>query len=112
LETLPGLAVMNQAIDPEANFIFGSWMAHLGMRDRALDALARAVRGGFYPADTLSRARVFEPLRDDPTFRELHQHAERGRDAAWVAFSNAGGERLLGLSADERPRPGGRPTLS
>jgi serine/threonine protein kinase/tetratricopeptide (TPR) repeat protein len=82
--------------DPEALFTFAAWMSHLGQHDRALFALTRAVRGGFLAADTLAREPVFAPLRDDPTFQELRRHAEQGRDAARIAFREAGGETLLG----------------
>ena len=77
--------------DPEALFIFAAWMSHLGEYDRALLALTRAVRGGFFAADTLARQPVFEPLRGfasstrDSSFRRCRPTRKsspcRGRSA-------------------------------
>jgi non-specific serine/threonine protein kinase len=96
---LEGLATsLEPQSDPEALFIFAAWMSHLGERERALLTLTRAVRGGFFAATTLAREPVFEPLRGDPAYAELIRHAEQGRDAAWVAFRDAGGEALLSVA--------------
>jgi serine/threonine protein kinase/tetratricopeptide (TPR) repeat protein len=97
-EAVQGLATtLGQADDPEALFTFGCWMAHLGERERALDALSRAVHGGFYAASTLAGEPAFEGFRSDPRFLELQRQAEEGRAAALEVFLDAAGERLLGL---------------
>jgi len=38
----------------------------------------------------------FDPLRNDPGFRDLVAEAEAGRQRALSAFRDAGGERLIG----------------
>ncbi|HEY2943451.1 MAG TPA: protein kinase [Vicinamibacteria bacterium] len=102
-EAVQGLATtLGQADDPEALFTFGCWMAHLGEREQAMDALSRAVHGGFYAATTLAEEPAFDAFRTDPRFLELQRHAEDGRAAALSVFRDAGGERLLGLEAQRR----------
>jgi serine/threonine protein kinase/tetratricopeptide (TPR) repeat protein len=102
-EAVQGLATtLGQADDPEALFTFGCWMAHLGEREQAMDALSRSVHGGFYAATTLAEEPAFDAFRSDPRFLELQRHAEDGRAAALSVFRDAGGERLLGLEAQRR----------
>ena len=58
--------------------------------------LQRGVDNGYHAAPVLLRSRHFDPLRDDPTFREVLETAVAGRSRALDAFRAAGGERLLG----------------
>ena len=83
--------------DPEAHYTYACLLARLGDRKRALALLARAVEGGFYCAPAIAQDPWFDPLRADPEFIRLLRLAQtRHRDAS-AAFTDAGGERLLGL---------------
>jgi TolB-like protein len=86
------------AVDPEAIFQEGWLLCDLGEHARGLDHLRRAVEKGYCVAETLSRSRAFDALRNDPTFEGLLAAAHSGREQALAAFRDAGGERLLGLS--------------
>ena len=83
--------------DPEVHYMYACLLARLGDGKRALAFLARAVEGGFYCAPAIAQDPLFDPLRADPDFiRVLRLAQTRHRDAS-AAFTNAGGERLLGL---------------
>jgi len=90
-------STLGRQIDPEATFLVACWMAHLGKRSRALEALEAAVDGGFLIPRTLTREPLFEPLRAEPAFARALERAERGREAALVLFRAEGGDQLLGL---------------
>lgn len=83
--------------DPEAVFTLGWLFCDVGLTADGLELLQRAVAGGFYAVDTLTRYHHFDELRRDAAFRELVRNAEHRRDDALVAFRKGGGERLLGL---------------
>ena len=83
--------------DPEAVFLQAQLLVILGEHGRALQELARAVRGGFFVASTLARDPWLDPYRADPAFRALLAEAEAGRKKALAAFREAGGEGLLGV---------------
>ena len=96
--TLRDLAnTLGRQLDPEAIFLSACWMLHLGDRSRALEALQGAVDGGFSVPATLTRERLFEPLRGEPEFTAILEQAEREREKALALFREAGGDRLLGL---------------
>ncbi len=82
--------------DPEAIFQEGMLLCDLGEYARGLDIIRHAVGKGYFPAFTLSAARQFDALRDDPGFKKVLAEAEQGRARALAAFREAGGERLLG----------------
>jgi tetratricopeptide (TPR) repeat protein len=83
--------------DPEATFHQGWMLCGAGDGVRGLVLVRRAVAKGYWAASTLADARQFDALRGDPTFGQLLAEAQAGRERALVAFSEAGGERLLGL---------------
>ena len=82
--------------DPEAIFQEGWLLCDVGEYGRGLDIIRQAVSKGYFPAYTLSAARQFDALRDDPVFQKVLADAERGRARALESFREAGGERLLG----------------
>jgi serine/threonine protein kinase len=82
--------------DPEAMFQEGWLLCDVGEYSEGLEYLRRAVAKGYYVASTLASRNQFDPLRDDPAFRELLEEAENGRRRALGAFRDAGGERLIG----------------
>jgi TolB-like protein len=83
--------------DPEALFLFSLSLVFLGQHERALEELARSVRGGFLAASTLARDPGLDPIRAHPAFRAIVAEAEAGRAPALAAFRDAGGEGLLGV---------------
>ena len=83
--------------DPEAVFLFTLSLVFLGQHSRALEELARSVRGGFYVASTLARDPGLDPIRGTPAFRAIVAEAEAGRARALADFREAGGEGLLGV---------------
>jgi hypothetical protein len=50
-------------------------LVRAGKREKAIGALGFAVSRGFHDADRLERDPAFEPLRDDPAFREVVRRA-------------------------------------
>jgi serine/threonine-protein kinase len=84
--------------DPEAIFQDGWLFCDLGVYDRGLQCLRRAVAKGYFVAPTLARASQFDALRGNPEFTALLADAEASRAGALEAFREAGGERLLGVS--------------
>ena len=91
------LADVDSWKDPEMHHAGACLLARLGDGTRALALLARAVEGGFYCSPAIAQDPLFDPLRADPEFIRLLRLAQtRHRDAS-AAFTDAGGERLLGL---------------
>jgi hypothetical protein len=86
--------------DPEAIFTEGWLLCDIGVYERGIDSLRRAVEKGYSVAPTLARSRVFDPVRQDPAFQSVLAEAEAGRDAARRAFHDADGHRLLGLPVE------------
>ena len=96
LTSLVTLSALKIQDDPEAIFLQGWMLCDVGEHGRGLDELERAVSRGYFVAPTLSRARQFDALRDQPRFQSLLTDAEAGRHRALVAFREAGGDRLFG----------------
>jgi len=82
--------------DPEAIFLQGWMLCDAGAHQRGLDYLRRAVASGYPAVQTLEGSHAFDALRSDPTFQSLLADAHAGRQSALAAFSDAGGEALLG----------------
>jgi hypothetical protein len=58
--------------------------------------LRRAVGRGYFAAETLAHGPAFDAIRGQLDFEALLSEAQAGRQLALAAFSEAGGERLLG----------------
>src|SRR5687767_7043712 len=82
--------------DPEGYMTGGIILCKLGSDDLALQALARAVDGGFTVTEPLLHDPWLAPLRDNPRFTEILRRAEARRDEALAVFRAEGGEALLG----------------
>jgi non-specific serine/threonine protein kinase len=82
--------------DPEALFQEGWLLCDVGVYEKGLDYIRRAVDRGYFVAPTLARSLQFDALRGDPTFQKILADAETGRQQARQDFREGGGERLLG----------------
>jgi tetratricopeptide (TPR) repeat protein len=85
--------------DPEGYASGGIILARLGSHDMALEALARAVDGGYFVVEHLVHDPWLSSLRNDPRFTEIVRRAEARRDEALAVFRAEGGEAVLGLRA-------------
>lgn len=84
--------------DPEALFIYGTALAHVGDLEGAVTILTRAVRGGFLVPEAWHHpwlARLLE--RND--IASLIASAETAKSETERAFRESGGPDLLGLSS-------------
>lgn len=82
--------------DPEALFIYGTALAHVGDVDGAVTTLTRAVRGGFLVPDAWHHPWLAGLLeRDDVA--ALMAKAESEKAETERAFRDSGGPELLGL---------------
>jgi TolB-like protein len=84
--------------DPEAIFQVGWLLCDVGKYEEGLDHLQLAIARGYFPAATLSARPQFDAVRSDPAFLAILEKAEAGRQRALAAFSEAGGERLIGVT--------------
>jgi TolB-like protein len=82
--------------DPEASFLEGWLLCDVGEYEVGFSYLQRAVAKGYFVSPTLSDRPQFDPLRSDAAFVALLEEAKAGRQRAFAAFQEAGGERLLG----------------
>lgn len=84
------------ARDPEGYYFVARYLAKIGEPDRANEALASAVAGGF----NTSRAMAWDPWLDSvrglPGFAAVQAAADARYRAAVMAFQQAGGEEVLG----------------
>jgi eukaryotic-like serine/threonine-protein kinase len=83
--------------DPEAQYYLARQLAYLGARERAIGEIGRAVEQGFYCPQALARDPWLTSLRSTPAFDAILGRAEAGRRAAAAAFTEVGGEGLLGV---------------
>jgi TolB-like protein len=82
--------------DPEAIFQEGWLLCDVGEHEAGLGRLQRAVAKGYFVSPTLEARPQFDALRSVADFRALLEEAEAGRQRAFAAFREAGGERLIG----------------
>jgi hypothetical protein len=83
--------------DPEALYLFATFLAGLGRRGRAVDVLREAVGRGFAVAVALRRDPLLVALRAEPGFDLIVATAEAARQEAQAAFVRAGGPEVLGI---------------
>jgi eukaryotic-like serine/threonine-protein kinase len=81
--------------DPEAIFQEGWMLCELGQHARGIEFMQQAVARGYFPGATLARWQQFDPVRNDPAFQALVAQVDAGRQRAYDAFREAGGDRLL-----------------
>ena len=85
--------------DAEGLYLAGRTLARVGAADLALRFFARVVASGFHCHPTFVRDPWLDPIRGRPEFAALLREAEEGRRASAAAFAQAGGARLLGVTA-------------
>jgi hypothetical protein len=83
--------------DPEGLFMLALRLAHFGGVDRAVEILADAVDGGYFPYHTLNQNPWLDSLRRRTDFLTIVRKAEHRHREALAAFIQAGGEALLGV---------------
>ena len=93
LERLSAILIVE---DPEHVFLRGWLLCDVGEHQHGLAYLRRAVAKGYFAAPTLEGRPEFAALRGEPAFDEVLAEAQAGRQRAFAAFRESGGERLLG----------------
>ena len=83
--------------DPEGFMSGGIMVCRLGSYDLALQAVTKAVDGGYTVVEPLLHDPWLAPLRGDPRFTETLRRAQARRDEALAVFRAEGGEALLGV---------------
>ena len=81
--------------DPEAFYYAARHYAHLGATRLALDALSKAIAGGYGCDTRLAADPWFDAIRREDEFQSLAQRAHEHRASAAAAFTASGGPRLL-----------------
>jgi len=90
-------ATMN---DPEGLYYFARQHAYLQNPRGALDALTRAMDGGYFGYSGMSDDPWLETLRGNPAFGRLLDRAREGQASARHAFAAAGGDTIVGTASD------------
>jgi serine/threonine-protein kinase len=101
MERRPGaldrfLEIVDVHTDPEALFLYAGAQARFGDTGGAIVRLRRAVEAGYSAPSALRRHPWLEPIRGEPAFAELVEHAEARHLQALRDFTEAGGPALLG----------------
>jgi TolB-like protein/tRNA A-37 threonylcarbamoyl transferase component Bud32 len=91
------LGGMDIDADPEAIFLQGWMMCDAGAPEPGVDHVRRAVASGYAGVQTLEASHAFDAVRSDPAFQSVLAGARAARASALAAFTDAGGEALLGL---------------
>ena len=84
--------------DPEGLFYLTRLSAHIGDVEGAIALFERVVAGGFSCFPSFARDSWLDGLRGQAEFQRLLSLAETRHREAVVAFRDAGGERVLGVS--------------
>ena len=84
--------------DPEGLFYLTGLLARLGEVERATALFERVVNEGFYCFPGFASDPWLDGLRTNPDFKRVLGHAQSRHQEAVVAFREAGGEEVLGLS--------------
>ena len=82
--------------DPEALFVYGSGLAHVGDVEGAVKVLTRAVQGGYLVPEAWQHPWL-AGLRGRVDVAPLLTQAEAAKKEAEGVFREAGGPELLGL---------------
>jgi tetratricopeptide (TPR) repeat protein len=86
--------------DPEGMYYLARQLSYLGQETEALDMLGRAIENGFFCYPAMVRDPWLDALRARTEFTELLRKANALHRQAMVAFLEAGGDTLLGISAE------------
>ncbi len=94
---LPKVQEMSESgfADPEGYFLLAAFLARAGARDPALNALARAVSGGYCCPTALRQDPYWDALRPAEDFARLLAKADAGTAGAREALARAGGGTIL-----------------
>jgi non-specific serine/threonine protein kinase len=82
--------------DPEGLYYLARQLGYLGDSQRALPALARAIDSGFHCYPAFVRDPWLDPLRGQPEFTRILEHAQALHRDALNAYAAEGGASLLG----------------
>ena len=85
--------------DPEGYTTGAIMLCKVGSHELALQALTKAVDGGYTVVEPLLHDPWLAPIRDDPRFAGIVRRAQARRDEALAVFRAEGGETLLGSRA-------------
>jgi DNA-binding winged helix-turn-helix (wHTH) protein len=88
--------LLNAIPDPEAHYFYARYLARLGEVERANDALAAAVFGGFIASRVMAWDPWLDPLRGSASFQAVQAQADARRLVALRSYIDAGGEETLG----------------
>jgi non-specific serine/threonine protein kinase len=98
--TEPGFA------DPEGLYFLVRYLARVGARDEALALLERVVDAGFTVPSSWRRDSWLDSLRDLPRFDAALARADAAVEHARLLLTQAGGQRILGISSGSGPSTG------
>jgi serine/threonine protein kinase len=86
--------------DPEGMYYLARQLSYLGQESQALEMLSRAIGQGFFCYPAMVRDPWLDPLRGHPDFKAPLDKAHRLHREAVALFLAAGGDSLLGISAE------------
>jgi serine/threonine-protein kinase len=86
--------------DPEGIYYLARQFSFLGEQDQALEILARAINNGFFCYAAMVRDPWLDAIRARPEFTALLRKAHQLHREALTSFLAAGGDSLLGVSAE------------
>jgi non-specific serine/threonine protein kinase len=85
--------------DPCSRFYIARQLCAVGDTEKGLTLLGQAIDGGFSAFEFMTRDPWLKPLRGSEEFRSILRRAEQRERQARAAFIEAGGERVLGVTA-------------
>jgi non-specific serine/threonine protein kinase len=101
------LAAMERAMaigaahDPEAVLLAGMAAVSLGLTDRGVEHIYRAVQDGISPVATLEQSVILDPIRTQPDFVQALETARQRQRIALAVFERGDGPALLGISSQQ-----------
>jgi hypothetical protein len=81
--------------DPEVLYYAARQYAYLGESNRALEALAGAVRSGYFGLWQGQHDAWFDTIRGSAAFARLVEESRIGHDTAFAAFHEGNGDAIL-----------------
>jgi hypothetical protein len=86
--------------DPEGIYYLARQLSFLGEQEQALEVLSRAFDSGFFCYPAMVRDPWLDAIRARPEFTALLRKAHQLHREALASFLAAGGDSLLGVSAE------------